>query len=156
MKKYNTNLINLIIIIFLSSCGDRYYNDLKVINNSNDSLYFYVHPYKDFSYTYNIAYNVFDVGKNNVIEYKYVIDYLNNENAFLPSDTAKPGAFQTTWKGFAREYGGLSIVFYKRKTIESLSHDTPLDSKYFYKRIDLTEKQLDSLNYIVKYNNSYP
>ncbi len=150
MRKSELNLIILILSIFLLSCGDRFYNDLEIINKSNDSLYYYVHPYKDSSYTYNIAYNVFDVGTNNVIKYKYVIDFSNNENAILPSDTVKPEVFQITWKGFAREYGGLSILFYKRKTLESLDHETPLSSKHIYKRIDLTERQLDSLNYIVK------
>lgn len=144
-----------IIIIFTSciNCGDRLYDDLKLINNSSDSLYFYIHPYKnENSYTYNIAYNVFDTGTINHIKYKYVIDFSNNDYAILPFDTLRPQIFQTTWKGFAESEGGLTLLFYKKKTLESISYEQPLTKKLIFKRIDLTNIQLDSLNYMIILN----
>ena len=136
-----------------ASCGDKYYHDLLIINGTNDSLYFYVHPYKnEKSYTYNIAFTPIDTGRNGKIEFKYVIDFSQNSNALKPLDSARPSMFQRTWRTFSTHEGGLTILLYKPQTLESLSIDTPLDSNVIFKRIDLTNHQLDSIKYKIVIN----
>ena len=68
-----------------------------------------------------------------------------------PGDSLRPSMMNKTWKKFADEKGGLSILFYK-KNIERLPPKLPLTAKNIFRRIDLTAKQLDSLKYRVILN----
>ena len=51
----------LISIFYLTSCDRTYSDELEVINDTNDSLYYDISTYKDdVSISYNIAYNCFN------------------------------------------------------------------------------------------------
>ena len=141
----------LISIFFLTSCDKTYSDGLEVINDTNDSLYYTISTYKDdVSLNYNIAYNCFNVGKNNQIKYKYVIDFENNDYSIKPNESKKPFHFKISWKDFAKKYNGLTFAFYKRKTLEKMKYDTIITEGKIYKRIDLTYEQLEKINYIVR------
>ncbi len=149
MKK--TIIFQILILIFsLTSCDKVYLDGLEVINETNDSLYYCIHPYKNLDYTYNIAYNVFDVGNNNQIKYKYVIDYENDEDAIRPNEIKKPSSFQISWKNFSKKNNGLTIVFYKKETLQKMKPLVPLTEEKIFKRIDLTYEELEKNNYIVR------
>jgi len=150
LKHLVVKIFPLLIILLISSCGDRFYHDLILINSTKDSLYYYVHPYKnEKSYTYNIAYTSVDTGRNGNIEFKEMIDFSQNSNALKPLDSVRPSMFQRTWRVFSELEGGLTILLYKVKTLESKSKNTPLISDDIFKRIDLTNHQLDSLKFKV-------
>jgi len=141
----------LISILFLTSCDRTYTDGLEVINETKDSLYYSIFTYKDdVSISYNIAYNCFDVGKNNQIKYKYVIDFENNDDAIKPNESKKPFHFKSSWKDFAKKYNGLTFTFYKRETLEKMKYDATINEDKIYKRIDLTYEQLEKINYIVR------
>jgi hypothetical protein len=150
MKK-NVIFQILISILFLTSCDRTYTDGLEVINETKDSLYYSIFTYKDdLSINYNIAYNCFDVGKNNQIKYKYVIDFDNNDNSIKPNESDKPYSFKITWKDFAKKHNGLTFTFYKRETLEKMKYDAIITEDKIYKRIDLTYEQLEKINYIVR------
>ena len=141
----------LISIFFLTSCDKTYSDGLEVNNDTNDSLYYVISTYNDdVNLSYNIAYNCFDVGKNNQIKYKYVIDFDNSDYSIKPNESKKPFHFKSSWKDFARKYNGLTFTFYKRETLEKMKYDTIISEDKIYKRIDLTYDELRKLNYIVK------
>jgi hypothetical protein len=70
---------------------------------------------------------------------------------FNPGDMVHPSKMDTSWKTFAGEKGGITILFYK-KEIEKLPARVLLSTKDIYKKIDLTRKQLDSLKYKIVLN----
>jgi hypothetical protein len=141
----------LILIFSLTSCDKVYLYGLEVINETNDSLYYCIHPYKNLDYKYNIAYNVFAVqNNNNEIKYKYVIDYKNDEDAIRPNEIKKPSSFKISWKNFSKNNNGLTIVFYKKETLQKMKPLVPLTEENIYKRIDLTYEELEKNNYIVR------
>jgi hypothetical protein len=72
-------------------------------------------------------------------------------DTFNPNDTLHPSRMNKSWKKFAAEKGGVTILFYK-KDIEKLPPKSPLTVKNIFKRIDLTTKQLDSLKYRIVLN----
>ncbi len=140
--------VSLLSSVLLVSCDQMVY-DLSIVNNTKDSLYFYVHPYRnDSSYTWNFAYIPLDY-KNKKWTYEISFAKNLNESAVLPNDSARPGLFNRTWKNFATQYNGLTVLFYKKQTLETLEVNLPLTENQIYKRIDLTLDSLEHLNYTV-------
>ena len=120
------------------------------MNNTNDSLYFYIHQYKkEHNYTYNIAYASVDSSDTNNPDPN--ISYNINPCKLLPHDSVNPPILNSTWKAFASKQNGLTILFYKR-SIEKLPVKAPLSAGDIFKRIDLMAKQLDSLKYRIELN----
>lgn len=141
----------IILFFFLTSCDKVYLEGLEVINDTNDSLYYCIHPYKNLDYKYNIAYNVFVVENDkNKIKYKYVINYNNDDDAIKPNEIKKPSSFQISWKNFAKKNNGLTIVFYKKEILEKMKPQVPLTEEKIFKRIDLSFEELEKINYIVR------
>lgn len=132
-----------VVLAFASCAYDPGNNDMSIINNTPDSLYYYVHPYNSGEYKWNIAYlptaNDFN---------KYEIDYNSNYHRLPAHDTIHPTINARSWKDWAEAYGGLTLRFYKRD-IEQKPVNERLDDADVFKRIDLTLEQLDSLHYII-------
>jgi hypothetical protein len=122
------------------------HNDCFIFNHTKDSLYYDIEGYhlvKDS--IRNMAYEQFtDLATNKTTD--TIPGY-----TFNPGDTLRPSIVNKTWKKFAAEEGGLTILFYK-KNIERLPPKSPLTAKNIFRRIDLTAKQLDSLKYKIVLN----
>ncbi len=145
--KHRLILIGLTFsLMFFFSC-DPMYEGFKIVNNTNDSLYYYVHAYKDYKYSYNIAYIPLMQSSD-----KYKIDYLNNEHKILPNDTSEFGPLPRSRESFAKQWGGITIRFYKREVIEKLNWNTPLNESHVYKRIDIKQDELEKQNYLIQLN----
>ena len=130
--------------MFLLSCHVAMpHNDIMIINNTQDTLYYEIGAYK--------------FPRKNIrnMAYEHIIDETPNRSfdsipgyTFNPRDISRPGKLDTTWKKFAEQKGGVTVLFYK-KDIEKLSPNKPLTPDKIYRRIDLTIKQLDSLKYTI-------
>lgn len=140
----------LITVFSLTSCDPVHSDGLEVINETTDSLYYHISTYRDNDPIYNLAYNVFDVGKNNQLKYKYVIDFENNDSAIKPNEIKNPFILRVTWKDFAKKYNGLTFTFYKKETLEKMKPNALLTDEKIYKQIDLTYEELEKSNFIVK------
>lgn len=140
----NINLLTAFVIIcmIISSCHvSMPHDDIMIINKTPDTLYYAIGGYK------------FRDKNIRNMAYERVTDEMTNRTfdsipgyTFNPNDAARPGKLDTTWKKFAEEKGGVTVLFYK-KDIEKLPPNRPLTTDEIYKRIDLTKKQLDSLGY---------
>jgi len=121
-------------------------SDITIINNTSDTLYYDIDGYKlNAESVRNMA-------------YEHVTNEMTDKTidtipgyTFNPHDTVHPGKLDTSWKTFATEKGGVTILFYK-KDIERLPANQLLTVKNIYKRIDLTKHQLDSLKYRIVLN----
>ncbi len=121
-------------------------DDITIINNTKDTLYYYIDVYR------------FRAANIRNMAYERVTDEMTNRTidsipgyTFNPHDIIHPGKLDTTWKQFASEKGGIAVLFY-RKDIEKASAKLPLTAKDVYKRIDLTAWELDSLKYKIVLN----
>jgi hypothetical protein len=131
-------------MLLAASCHmDMPHNDCIIFNYTKDSLYYDIEGYglvKDS--IPNMAYErVTDLTTNKTID--TIPGYTLN-----PGVSSRPTIMNKTWKKFAAEKGGLTILFYKRN-IERLPPKSPLTAKNIFRRIDLTTKQLDSLKYVI-------
>jgi hypothetical protein len=122
-------------------------HDMTIINNTADSVYFEISEYKSVKDGIrNMAFEKVTDSRTNITK-----DTLMGW-VLKPLDTIHPGKLDTTWKQFAAKKGGLTFLFYKRN-IEKMPPQQFLTQKDIFKRIDLTKRQLDSLQYVVKLNN---
>jgi hypothetical protein len=140
----------LLYSTMFSSCGQSD-NNITIINNTKDSLYYYIHQYKkENNFTGNIAYESVDTTdtKNKP---DFTISYKINPCKLFPHDTLHPTIMNTTWAAYASKQNGLTILFYKRD-IEKFPANQKLTAKDIFKWIDLTAKQLDGLKYRVVLN----
>jgi hypothetical protein len=146
MKKRIIAIIISSVALF-ASC-DPASHDITIINRTSDSLYFRIHWYKsENDYRYNFAYD--SVAAHDAAINRYDIAYNMSSYKLLPNGTIQPGKTSSSWKKEAKIKGGLTLLFYKRD-IQHLPQDTLLSYKNIYKRLDLTTKQLDSLNYSIE------
>lgn len=122
------------------------HNDCIIYNYTKDSLYYDVEGYGLVNGSIrNMAYErVTNLATNKTID--SIPGYTLN-----PGETTRPSIMNKTWKKFANEKGGLTILFFKRN-IERVPPKLPLTAKNIFRRIDLTAKQLDSLKYKVVLN----
>jgi hypothetical protein len=149
-NKINYAILFNVIICFSSCIWDPARptnNDITIINSLPDSLYYFVHGYKlEEANTYNIAFDSIAAQEKSV--YQYNIAYNISQNKILPHDTIHPSVMSSSWKIWAKEYGGLTILFYNRD-IQKLPENRKLRKSDIFQRIDLTTKQLDSLKYVI-------
>jgi hypothetical protein len=136
MKNLRLSLIyNMLLVLSLSSCKNNYYDfRLKVVNNSNKSIYadFYEsHP--DTTLGFNSHFR-------------------NIDKKVSPNGTITLGRGGTWERAYKEDIQQKLLVFiFDAGIVENTPWDT-IRSKYLVlKRYDLTLKDLDSLNFKVTY-----
>jgi len=117
---------------------------ITIINSTKDSLYWEIYGYKSVSKgVSNMAFTKVTNMKTNITK-DTIMGWL-----LKPNDTIRPQKLDTSYKQFALQKNGLTILFFK-KTIEKLSPSRRLAEKDIFRRVDVTPKQFDSLKYIIE------
>jgi hypothetical protein len=136
MKRLKLSLVyKMLLVLSLSSCKNDYYDfRLKVVNNSNKSIYAdYYQSYPDTTLAANSKFGNFDKKVN-------------------PNGTITLGRGGTWERAFKEDIQQKILVFiFDASIVENTPWDT-IRSKYLVlKRYDLTLKDLDSLNFKAAY-----
>lgn len=141
--------LTIVVSCLLISCDFREC-DLTIINHTNEDLYFYTHPLhqeKKFSYNFALRENYL---KDSTLE-KYYYKFEPNNFSVPMNDTVKDCIINRSFKQFAKEYEGLTIVTYLKDVIEEKpkSYNYMLQEKDIFKKIDLTFSELEESGFTV-------